>query len=348
MTATQIVVNGSSPIIYGNTGYFGFELKTGSDTLSLQGATLQTDQTDAISDGTAVSISGGGVLNLGGATETVASITVESGRVVNGTLLSGSRVVQSGDITANLSGEGSLTKAGDGTVTLSSTNTYTGGTTVLGGTLVVSNVSALPQGGALTIDGTGSVVLSSGLGVSSVSEGSVSSGVAGVSNTLATPMRRIPPWVANRTLPTVSQAPATVSPSVATVSPSVATVSPSSATTTAPAVAVAVSQPVATTSQVVAATSQPAPVISRTSFSMAQTPATVIQPPVKPLSAATAVSLIDAKAHDVVLQLAVARPDALEMAWLWDLMQSSHQRRSTTDGDLAVKSLDEVLAQYGQ
>jgi hypothetical protein len=205
---------------------------------------------------------------------------------------------------------------------------------------VVSNVSALPQGGELTINGTGSVVLSSGLGVSSVSQGSVSSGVANVSRISATPTRRIPPWVANRMPATVSQP--------------VATVSQSTATTTAPAIAV--SQPVATTSQVVAATSQPVPVIRRTSFSIAQTPATVIQSsssvtqpsPVNRAPASASPSLIDAKAHDVVLQSAIARPDALEMAWLWDLMQSARQRRSTGDDDLTVRSLDEVLAQYGQ
>ena len=50
-------------------------------------------------------------------------------------------------------GEGSLTKSGSGTLTLSTTHSYTGGTTISSGTLAISNVGAL---------GTGSVTLAGG------------------------------------------------------------------------------------------------------------------------------------------------------------------------------------------
>ncbi len=49
-----------------------------------------------------------------------------------------------------VSGSGSLTQAGTGNTTLASANTYGGGTFITGGTLTVSNTSAL-AGGALTV-----------------------------------------------------------------------------------------------------------------------------------------------------------------------------------------------------
>ncbi|EJA0781059.1 autotransporter outer membrane beta-barrel domain-containing protein, partial [Salmonella enterica] len=75
----------------------------------------------------------------------------------------------------NIGGTGSVVKSGDETLTLSGTNSYTGGTTISGGTLVASNVEALGSGDvtdnatlemntggdfANNIGGTGSVVKS--------------------------------------------------------------------------------------------------------------------------------------------------------------------------------------------
>lgn len=61
-----------------------------------------------------------------------------------------------GRITKAIGGSGGLVKNGTGTWTLGATNTYTGATTVNGGTLVVTSTASLP--GAVTIAGdTGSV-----------------------------------------------------------------------------------------------------------------------------------------------------------------------------------------------
>ncbi|EDN4447321.1 hypothetical protein AAB72_004918, partial [Salmonella enterica subsp. enterica serovar Mbandaka] len=51
-----------------------------------------------------------------------------------------------GDFINNIGGTGRVEKSGDDTLTLSGSNTYTGGTLINGGTLVASNVEALGTG----------------------------------------------------------------------------------------------------------------------------------------------------------------------------------------------------------
>jgi autotransporter-associated beta strand protein len=53
------------------------------------------------------------------------------------------------------SGGGGLIKTGPGSVTLSQTNTYTGGTAVQGGTLIATCSGAVPSGGSLTVGAGG-------------------------------------------------------------------------------------------------------------------------------------------------------------------------------------------------
>ena len=57
-----------------------------------------------------------------------------------------------GDVAAN--GTGGVTKLGDGTLILSGSNTYTGGTTVQQGMLQLGNASALGAGGLAVNGGT--------------------------------------------------------------------------------------------------------------------------------------------------------------------------------------------------
>ncbi|EFT2248881.1 hypothetical protein HVJ02_004535, partial [Salmonella enterica subsp. enterica serovar Havana] len=51
-----------------------------------------------------------------------------------------------GDFINNIGGTGRVEKSGDDTLTLSGSNTYTGGTLISDGTLVASNVEALGTG----------------------------------------------------------------------------------------------------------------------------------------------------------------------------------------------------------
>ena len=104
------------------------------------------------------------MLNLGGHSDTVRSVKVEDGQIINGTLTSSAHTAYAGSINASLGGSGQFMKDTSGVVTLSGHNTYQGGTVVTGGTLIITSADALPDGTSLTIGASGSVVLGSGLG----------------------------------------------------------------------------------------------------------------------------------------------------------------------------------------
>ncbi|ECK9681799.1 autotransporter outer membrane beta-barrel domain-containing protein [Salmonella enterica subsp. enterica serovar Washington] len=134
----------------------GQVVKSGDETLTLSGANSYTGGT-TISGGTLVASN---VEALG------------SGDVTNDAVL---ELNTGGDFDNAISGSGQVVKSGDETLTLSGANSYTGGTTISGGTLVVSNVEALGSGDVTdnatlelntggdfdnNIGGTGSVVKS--------------------------------------------------------------------------------------------------------------------------------------------------------------------------------------------
>jgi autotransporter-associated beta strand protein len=59
----------------------------------------------------------------------------------------------------NISGSGGLAQEGSGTLILSGTNTYSGGTSVENGLLVATNPKAISGGSLLDVSSSGSVVL---------------------------------------------------------------------------------------------------------------------------------------------------------------------------------------------
>ncbi|EBH5840752.1 TPA: autotransporter-associated beta strand repeat-containing protein [Salmonella enterica subsp. enterica serovar Monschaui] len=105
----------------------GQVVKSGDETLALSGINSYTGGT-TISDGTLVASN---VEALG------------SGDVTNDAVL---ELNTGGDFDNAISGSGQVVKSGDETLTLSGANSYTGGTTISGGTLVASNVEALGSG----------------------------------------------------------------------------------------------------------------------------------------------------------------------------------------------------------
>ncbi|HAB6615660.1 TPA_asm: AIDA autotransporter-like protein ShdA, partial [Salmonella enterica subsp. enterica serovar Paratyphi C] len=108
-------------------GGSGNVVKSGADTLTLSGSNTYTGGT-LISDGTLIATS---VDALG------------SGDVTNNAVL---ELNTGGDFINNIGGTGRVEKSGDETLTLSGSNTYTGGTLISGGTLVATNVEALGTG----------------------------------------------------------------------------------------------------------------------------------------------------------------------------------------------------------
>ncbi|ECY7447293.1 AIDA autotransporter-like protein ShdA, partial [Salmonella enterica subsp. enterica serovar Havana] len=102
----------------------GQVVKSGDETLTLSGSNTYTGGT-TINDGTLVATS---VEALG------------SGDVTNDAVLA---LNTGGDFTNNIGGTGSVVKSGDETLTLSGSNTYTGGTLISSGTLVANDVNAL-------------------------------------------------------------------------------------------------------------------------------------------------------------------------------------------------------------
>ncbi|EDS5974981.1 autotransporter outer membrane beta-barrel domain-containing protein [Salmonella enterica subsp. enterica] len=111
---------------------------------------------NAISGSGQVVKSGDGALTLSGANSYSGGTLISDGTLV----ASNVEALGTGDVTDNavlelntggdfdnaISGSGQVVKSGDETLTLSGTNSYTGGTTISGGTLVATNVEALGTG----------------------------------------------------------------------------------------------------------------------------------------------------------------------------------------------------------
>jgi len=117
--------------------------------LGAVGASAQTTNTNTVTNG--------GTINSGITALITNPVTSITGTITdNGHLL----FMQSGSLidSFGISGTGSLTQSGTGTTTLSGTNTYTGGTAVNAGSLVLSGNLANNAGNMLTINNGGTAV----------------------------------------------------------------------------------------------------------------------------------------------------------------------------------------------
>ncbi|WP_031626502.1 autotransporter-associated beta strand repeat-containing protein, partial [Salmonella enterica] len=110
-----------------NIGGTGRVEKSGDDKLTLSGSNTYTGGT-LISSGTLVA-NDVNALGTGDVTDN-ATLMLNTG----------------GDFTNNIGGTGRVEKSGDDALTLSGSNTYTGGTLISGGTLVANDVNALGTG----------------------------------------------------------------------------------------------------------------------------------------------------------------------------------------------------------
>jgi autotransporter-associated beta strand protein len=144
--------------------------KSGAGTVTLSAANTYTGATtvaagtlklssgaDRLPTSSALTITGG-TLDLGATVQRAsAAVSFQGSSTVSNGTLSKSGVAfdaQSGTISALLTGNAGLTKSGDGTVTLSAANNYSGPTILAAGTLRLSSgADRLPAASALTITG---------------------------------------------------------------------------------------------------------------------------------------------------------------------------------------------------
>ncbi len=122
--------------------------------VTLSNGTLVASANNALGSG-ALTVNSG-TLSMGTTTQNKSTITLNGGSITGtGTLNGTSFLVRDGSIAANLAGTGGMTKSTAGTVTLSGSNSFTGGVAINGGTLSVSsdaNLGAAANG--ITFGGT--------------------------------------------------------------------------------------------------------------------------------------------------------------------------------------------------
>lgn len=173
----------------------GLTLTLGSD--GNLHAYITDTTTDAVPPVAGVSVSN---IAIASPSSTTASLTIDS---TNGD------PIPAGGL--NYSGAGGLIITGPGTVTLSGPNSYTGGTTVSAGTLLITAVSALPDGGSLTVGADASSIFGASQAASSLSAAGL---VAPMPDTVATSQTSTPIVVASAldNVPVTASTHSTLSP----------------------------------------------------------------------------------------------------------------------------------------
>lgn len=166
------------------------------------GGILLSGATNSLSPSSAVTVNGTGIVRLNGFSNTIAALA-GSGTVQNNhastaatlTVGDASSTTFSGTLQNGAAATLALTKVGAGMLTLSGTNTFTGGTTISAGTIQQGVANALPSGRALTVNGTSvfdlngfdaSVSTLGGASTAIVSDNAAGSGTSTLSITTAT------------------------------------------------------------------------------------------------------------------------------------------------------------------
>jgi autotransporter-associated beta strand protein len=182
-TITNSITSGTrtfSGVISGNAGVGLIFAGTGTSILSnantysgtttITGGTLQYGINSALSTG-GITVNGG-IFDIQSYSDAIGTVTLTSGTITGttGALTGTSYAIQSGTVSAILAGAVALTKTTAGTVTMSSANTYTGGTTITAGTIILEAANTLPSGGNVVLDG-GTLQSGASTGYSQASSG---------------------------------------------------------------------------------------------------------------------------------------------------------------------------------
>ncbi len=165
---------GNIPGYVGDTATFGTAIGSAAATVTLDGARGLSGLTLSTTGGGSYIIAGPGTLTFAGSTVTVsvsggqhtiaAPVALASNLAVSAT--TGSSLTISGPISETSAGK-SVTLTGSGTLILSGSNTYTGGTMVASGTLDFATPDAVPSTGIVTVSAGSEVALGALSGASS-------------------------------------------------------------------------------------------------------------------------------------------------------------------------------------
>lgn len=157
--------------------------RLGAGTISVSGPVIVTAN-GHFDSSSALNVSGTLTLN---SYQTVAAVKLTNGSISGGTLHGDSYAVARGEISANLTGVGDLTKSTAGTVILSGVNNYTGATTISQGSLVLDGGSLVGSNAAAVTVSSGAIF--AGYGTASravVVSGTISPGIGAGSTRVGT------------------------------------------------------------------------------------------------------------------------------------------------------------------
>jgi fibronectin-binding autotransporter adhesin len=161
------VGNTVSNLVYTKYGSSNLTTQAGTtynSSLAVAEGELTLGSANQLLDTGSLSVASGATLNLNGFSDTVGDVSLTGGAIINGTLNSNSNfTIEQGTVSVILGGSATLTKTTAGLATLSTANTYTGGTNVTAGTLVVTTDGALGTTAAGTQVASGAILDFSGV-----------------------------------------------------------------------------------------------------------------------------------------------------------------------------------------
>jgi fibronectin-binding autotransporter adhesin len=166
-TGNVIVTGGGDVTLAAASTYGGTTTIQGDSTLT-SGVTNALPVGTVLTQGNSSDAAGTNTFDLGGFNQTVGGLAVGSGTLASSQVITNSGASGTNTLTVNNastnyaysgviqdgSAQTALTKSGAASLTLSGVNTYTGPTTVSGGTLILASTGSTSAGSTVTVSGT--------------------------------------------------------------------------------------------------------------------------------------------------------------------------------------------------